>query len=147
VRRLALSGVMLAMIPWNVMGAGLLAGAAPLLTGTFGALTLGRRAGLLFAAAGACLVLSVVAFAALGLGPETVRFVPHAYPPHALAELSWGDFSRTALMRPSVMMQWLRLPTLLGLGCGLVAVLRAAYGEDEQRAAVRAAAGAAVPAW
>jgi hypothetical protein len=27
------------------------------------------------------------------------------------------------------MMQWLRLPTLLGIACGLAAILRAAYGD------------------
>jgi hypothetical protein len=146
VRRLAITGVMLAMIPWNVMGAGLLAGAAPVLTGTLGALTLGRRQGLVFAAAGASLVLSVVVFAALGLGPQTAHFVPHAYPPNALAELSWGDFSRTALMRPSPMMQWLRLPTLTGLACGLVAIVRAAFGDATERARAGARTGAAATA-
>jgi len=127
-----------AMIPWNVMGANLLTGAAPLLAGGFGALAIGRRAGLALAGGAACIVMSVVVLAALGLGPAPVHFVPHAYPPNALAELSWGDFSRSALMRPSVMMQWLRLPTFAGLACGLLAILRAAYGDTLRVPAVSA---------
>jgi Glycosyltransferase family 87 len=145
VRTLAMSALALAMIPWNVMGANLLAGAAPLLAGGFGALTIGRRAGLICAAGAACIVMSVVVLAALGLGPAPVHFVPHAYPPNALAELSWGDFSRSALMRPSGMMQWLRLPTFAGLACGLLAILRAAYG-DMLRVPAIAARSAGRPA-
>jgi hypothetical protein len=143
VRTLALSGVALAMIPWNVMGTSVLAGVAPLLAGGFGALTLGRRASLVLAVGAACIVLSVVGLAAAGLGPAQAHFVPHAYPPGALAELSWGDFSRAALMRPSVMMEWLRLPTLAGLGCGLLSIVAAAYGEAVRRAASPAPAAAA----
>ena len=51
VRTLAASGLALAMIPWNVMSASLLAGLSPVLTGAFGALTIGRRAGLAFSIA------------------------------------------------------------------------------------------------
>ena len=57
------------------------------------------------------------------------HFVARAYPPNALAELSWGDFSRVALARPSVMMQWLRIPTMAGLACGLLSIAWAAFGD------------------
>jgi Glycosyltransferase family 87 len=145
VRALAACGLAFAMVPWNVMGSTVLAGAAPLLTGTFGALTLGRRAGLVLAAGAACIGFSLLALALGGWGPASVHFVPASYPPDSLAELSWGDFSRAALMRPSLMMQWLRLPTLVGLACGLLAVARAAYGERSvARGARRARPAAAV---
>jgi hypothetical protein len=40
-------------------------------------------------------------------------------------------------MRPSLLMQWLRLPTLAGLACGLVAIVRVAYaGTAPQRARI-----------
>jgi hypothetical protein len=129
VRALAASGLGLAMIPWNVVSASLLAGLSPLLAGVFGALTVGRRAGLMFGGAAALIGLSLLALALAGLGPPPAHFVPHAYPPGALAEASWGDFSRSTLMRPSLMMQWLRIPTLLGIACGLAAIVRVAYGE------------------
>jgi len=143
VRTLASTGLALAMIPWNVMGASVLAGLAPLLAGGFGALTLGRRAGLALGVGAACVVLSVVGLAVAGFGPAPVHFVPHAYPPGALAELSWGDFSRAALMRPSAMMQWLRLPTLAGLACGLLAIVAVAYGKTVRSAALPAPAAVA----
>jgi len=149
VRALAASGLAFAMIPWNVMGSTVLAGLSPLLAGTFGALTIGRRAGLVLAVSAACIGFSLLGLALTGLGPATIDFVPKSYPPNSLAELSWGDFSRAALMRPSVMMQWLRLPTLAGLACGLLAIARAAYATrvaaDGARSA-RPAADAASPA-
>lgn len=148
VRTLAASGLALAMIPWNVMGSTVLAGLSPLLAGTFGALTVGRRAGLVFAVSAACIGFSLLALALTGLGPPHVDFVAKPYPPDSLAELSWGDFSRAALMRPSLMMQWLRLPTLAGLACGLLAIVRVAYGERSaanDRSAARAAGDAIAP--
>ena len=135
IRLPAIAGVGLAMIPWNVMGASVLAGFAPLLAAGLAGLTLGRRAGIAFALGAAAIVCSVVVLAAVGLGPAPVHFVPHAYPPDALAELSWGDFSHAALMRPSAMMQWLRLPTFAGLACGLAAIVAVAYGDALRRTA------------
>jgi hypothetical protein len=129
VRALAAGGLAFAMIPWNVMGSNVLAGLSPLVAGTFGAITIGRRAGLLFAVSAAGIGISLLVLALWGLGPAPVDFVPQAYPPNALAELSWGDFSRGVLMRPSVMMHWLRIPTMAGLACGLAAVAWAAYGD------------------
>ena len=129
VRALAAGGLALAMIPWNVMSSTVLAGLSPLLAGTFGWLTVGRRGGLVFSAGAALIGFSLLALALAGLGPPPAHFVPHAYPPGALAEASWGDFSRSTLMRPSVMMQWLRLPTLLGIACGLAAIVRVAYAD------------------
>jgi hypothetical protein len=129
VRALAAGGLALAMIPWNVMSSTVLAGLSPLLAGTFGWLTIGRRGGLVLTVVAALIGFSLLALALAGLGPPPAHFVPHAYPPGALAEASWGDFSRSTLMRPSLMMQWLRLPTLLGIACGLAAILRAAYGD------------------
>lgn len=144
VRALAAGGLALAMIPWNVMSSTVLAGLSPLLAGAFGGLTIGRRAGLVMSAAAALIGFSLLALALAGLGPPPAHFVPHAYPPGALAEASWGDFSRATLMRPSLMMQWLRLPTLLGLAGGLAAIVRAAYGDPlrERGAAPRSAAAA-----
>ena len=136
VRTLAASGLALAMIPWNVMSSTVLAGLSPLLAGTFGWLTVGRRGGLVLTVVAALIGFSLLALAFAGLGPPPAHFVPHAYPPGALAEASWGDFSRTTLMRPSLMMQWLRLPTLLGIACGLTAIVRVAYaGPLRSRAA------------
>jgi hypothetical protein len=128
VRTLAVSGVAFAMIPWNVMGSSVLAGLSPLVAGTFGAMTVGRRAGLVYAVSAAGIGFSLLLLAVWGFGPAPVHFVAQAYAPDSLAELSWGDFSRTVLMRPSIMMQWLRVPTMTGLACGLAAVAWAAFG-------------------
>jgi hypothetical protein len=127
VRTWAAGGLIFAMLPWNVLGSTLLSGCAPLLAGTLGALVLGRRAGLVAAGCAAAVVLSLLLFALVGLGPPPVHFVPRAYPPNALAELSWGDFSHLSLMRPSLMMQWLRVPTMLGLAFALAALVRIAF--------------------
>ena len=127
VRRFAATGLALAMIPWNVMGASLLAGVAPVLVGAFAALTMDRRRGLYLAAIATGICLSLLILANLGLGPAENHFVARSYPPNALAESSWGDFSRAALMRPSFMMQWLRIPTVVGLACGLCALVRVAF--------------------
>ena len=135
VRMLAASGVAFAMIPWNVMGASLLAGLSPLVAGTFGAVTVGRRAGLIYAVGAAGIGFSLLLLAVWGYGPAPVHFVAQTYAPDSLAELSWGDFSRTVLMRPSVMMQWLRVPTMTGLACGLAAVAWAAFGRRATAAA------------
>jgi hypothetical protein len=148
VRTLAASGLALAMIPWNVMSSTVLAGLSPLLAGTFGWLTVGRRGGLVLTAVAASIGFSLLALALAGLGPPPAHFVAHAYPPGALAEASWGDFSRATLMRPSLMMQWLRLPTLLGVACGLAAIVRAAYADPLRSRSARprsvpAVAGAA----
>jgi hypothetical protein len=128
VQMLAGSGLAMAMIPWNLMTGPLFAGIAPVLVGLFCMLTIGRRAGLVLSLSSAAICLSVLALAYLGVGPAQAHFVPHAYPPNALAEASWGDFSHAALMRPSLLMQWLRLPTLAGLGCGLAAIALSARG-------------------
>lgn len=112
------------MIPWNVMGTSLLAGAVPLIVGFFCAATIGRRSAAILGVASGCVVLSIFALVYLRLGPVPVAFVPRYYPPDGLAEASWGDFSRAVLMRPSILMQWLRVPTLTGLVCGLYAIVR-----------------------
>jgi Glycosyltransferase family 87 len=127
VRTWAAGGLIFAMLPWNVLGSTLLSGCAPLLAGTLGAHVLGRRAGLVAAVCAAAVVLSLLLFALVGLGPPPVHFVPRVYPGNALAELSWGDFSHLSLMRPSLMMQWLRVPTMLGLAFGLAALVRIAF--------------------
>ena len=109
VRTLAASGLGLAMIPWNVMSASLLAGLSPLLAGIFGVADdrAARGAGVR-RCRGADRALAARA-RARGARPAAGAFVPHAYPPGALAEATWGDFSRSTLMRPSLMMQWLRV--------------------------------------
>lgn len=116
------SGIALAMIPWNVMGSGALTGCAPLLVGAFAAPRIGPRAGLLLALGAAGVELSLLLLAVAGLGPSEIHFIARTYPPTALAEASWGDFSQAALMRPSFLMQWLRVPTLLGFACMLGAI-------------------------
>jgi hypothetical protein len=135
-RNLVATGLALAMIPWNVVGSSALAGISPLLVGVFSAETMGQRRGLVLAAVAAVIGFSLLAFAYLGLGPATVHFVGHPYPPHALAEESWGAFSRAALARPSFMMQWLRIPTMVGLACGLLAIVRVAYTQSAPTGAV-----------
>ena len=147
VRTLAASGLAFAMIPWNVLGSSVLAGLAPLVAGTFGAATIGRRAGLVFALCAAGIGFSLLVLGVLGLGPAPVHFVAQNYAPSALAEVSWGDFSRGVLMRPSPMMHWLRVPTMTGLACGLAAVAWAARGNAVRagRAPLRAPVSAAVP--
>lgn len=122
VQTLAGAGLALAMIPWNLMTGAVFAGLAPILVGVFCMLTIGRRAGVVLSILTAGICLSVLALAYLGLGPSQAHFIPHTYPPSALAESSWSDFSRAALMRPSLLMQWLRVPTFTGLGCGLAAI-------------------------
>jgi hypothetical protein len=128
VQTLAGAGLAFAMIPWNLMTGPFFAGIAPLIVGTFCMLTIGRRAGVALAASAAAMCCSAVGLAYLGLGPSPAHLIPHGYPPGALAEASWGDFSRAALMRPSFLMQWLRVPTLAGLGCGLAAIAWSARG-------------------
>lgn len=125
-RALATTGVALAMIPWNVVGGGVLAGAVPLLVGAFAAERIGRRAGLALATASGGIVLSVLVLALAGFGPAEAHVVAGAYPPDALAEASWGDFSRAALMRSSLLTQWLRVPIFAGLACVLLALTGAA---------------------
>lgn len=124
IRLAAASGLALVMIPWNVMGTTLLAGAIPILVGAFCAMTTSRRTGIALTVFSGCVVISIYVLIYLGFGPAEHTFVAHRYATGTLAETSWGDFSRTALGRPSVLMQWLRVPTLTGLVCGLVAIVR-----------------------
>ena len=72
------------------------------------------------------IVLSVLVLALAGFGPAEAHVVAGAYPPDALAEASWGDFSRAALMRSSLLTQWLRVPIFAGLACVLLALTGAA---------------------
>jgi Glycosyltransferase family 87 len=140
VRALATAGLALAMIPWNVMSTSLLVGASPLLAGAFAGMLLGPRRGIYFAAAAALIGFAFLALASAGYGPPLIAFTPHPSSPEALAEVSWGDFSHAILMRSSVMMQWLRLPTLLGLAAGLLAIARIAFPADARaNVAARAA--------
>ncbi|HEY4439271.1 MAG TPA: glycosyltransferase family 87 protein [Candidatus Elarobacter sp.] len=127
VRTLAATGLALAMIPWNVMSSSPLAGLSPILVGTFSGITLGRTRGLVLACVAAGIGLSLLALVLLGFGPPHVDFVAVPHPASALAEESWGEFSRATMMRPSLLMQWLRVPTVVGLACGLAALIRAAY--------------------
>jgi hypothetical protein len=124
-RPAAATGLALVMIPWNVMGTTLLAGAIPILVGAFCAATTSRRSGVMLTIFSGCVVGSIFLLIYLGLGPPANHaFVPHHYPVDGLAETSWGDFSNAGLGRPSILMQWLRIPTLTGLVCGLVAIVR-----------------------
>lgn len=134
VRALAVTGLCAAMIPWNVMSAAPIAGLSPLLVGALAAMRLGRRAGLWMALGAAAIGFSVLLLAVLGFGPSEAHFVAGRYPAGALAETSWGDFSRSALIRGSLLMQWLRIPTLAGLGCALFAVARVAFTHQPPRA-------------
>jgi hypothetical protein len=137
-RNLAATAVTLVMIPWNVLSASVMTGFTPLLVGWFARTTMGARRGLVMTAIAAFIALSLLALAKAGFGPGDSHFVAHAHPPGALAESSWGDFSQAVLARPSLLLQWLRMPVLAGLALGLVAITRAAFAPDEARA-VRAA--------
>jgi hypothetical protein len=127
VRTLAATGLTLAMIPWNVVSASVLTGFTPLLVGWFARATLGGRRGLAMVGIATAIALSVLALAWAGFGPGDTHAVAHAYPPNALAEESWGPFSRAYLERSSLLFAWLRVPVLVGLGLGLIAVTRAAF--------------------
>jgi hypothetical protein len=127
VRTLAATGITFAMVPWNVMTSSLLTGFTPLLVGAFAFVTMGKRRGLLCAMIAATIAISVLLFALAGFGPVPTQFVAKWFPPTALAESSWGDFSREMLSRPSFLLQWLRLPTIAGLALGLFATSRAAF--------------------
>ena len=130
VRRVGATGVTLTMIPWNVMSSSLLTGFTPVLVGAFARLTLGERRGLILTALAGVIAVSLLVLALSGFGPATTHFVARSFPSDSLAENSWGDFSRVALARPSLLLQWLRLPTLIGLALGLFAITRAAFAES-----------------
>jgi hypothetical protein len=127
-RNLAATAVTFVMIPWNVMSASMITGFTPLVVGWFARATMGARRGLVLTVIAAFIAISVLALALAGFGPGPTPFAAHVYPPDALAERSWGDFSRAVLARPSVLLQWLRIPILAGLAMGLVAITRAAFG-------------------
>jgi hypothetical protein len=131
VRTVAATGITLAMIPWNVLSSSLMTGFTPILVGGFARVTMGARRGLVLTAIAAAIAVSLLVLALTGFGPPPVHFVARSFPPNVLAENSWGDFSREALARPSLLLQWLRLPTLVGLALGLFAMTRAAFGEPE----------------
>ena len=86
-----------------------------------------ERRGRVLTLAAAAISLSVLVLALTGFGPGATHFVAAVYPPNALAERSWGDFSRAILARPSVLMQWVRVPVLTGLALGLTAITRSAF--------------------
>jgi hypothetical protein len=130
-RRSAATAVTFVMIPWNIMSGSVLTGFTPVLVGWLAHTTMGARRGLVLAVIAAVIAVSVLALALAGAGPGTTHFVPRAYPPNALAEESWGAFSRAVLERPSLLMQWLRVPVLVGLALGLVAITRAAFGHPQ----------------
>jgi hypothetical protein len=125
-RNMAATAVALVMIPWNVMSASVMTGFIPLLIGWFARATMGARRGLVLTGVAALIAVSVLALALAGAGPPDTHFVARSYPPGALAESSWGDFSRAVLARPSVLLQWLRIPVLAGLAIGLITITRAA---------------------
>jgi hypothetical protein len=130
-RNLAATGIVFAMIPWNVMSASVMTGATPLLVGAFARATMETRRALVLTMIAALIALSLLALALAGFGPGDAHFVARSYPPGALAENSWGDFSHAVLARPSVLLQWLRVPIIAGLAMGLVAITRAAFGRTE----------------
>jgi hypothetical protein len=130
-QNLAATAIALVMIPWTVVSASVMTGFTPLLVGWFARATMGPRRGLVLTAIAAAIAVSVLAQALAGFGPAETHFVARSYPPGALAEDSWGDFSRSELARPSLLLQWLRIPALTGLALGLVAITRAAYARTE----------------
>jgi hypothetical protein len=115
------------MIPWNLLSASVLTGCTPIIVGWFARATMGAQRGLILTAIAAVIALSVLALALAGFGPGVDHFVAHAYPPTALAEESWGNFSRAVLARPSPLIQWLRVPVVAGLALALAAVTQAAF--------------------
>ena len=126
-RNLAATGITLAMVPWSAVSASVMTGFTPLLVGWFAYITMGPRRGLVLTVIAMGIAISVLALALAGFGPGDAHFVARTYPPDALAEASWGAFSRSVLARPSVLMQWIRVPVLAGLAMGLIALTRAAY--------------------
>ncbi len=134
-RNLAATGITLMMIPWNVISASVMTGFTPLLVGAFARATMGARRGLVLTAIAGVIAVSVLALALAGFGPHDTPFIAHAYPPGALAENSWGDFSREVLARPSLLLQWLRIPVLTGLAIGLLAITGAAFTHPASAAA------------
>jgi hypothetical protein len=129
-RNLSATGMSLAMIPWNMMSSSVMTGFTPLLVGWFARSTMGARRGLVLTVIAAIIAISVLALALDGMGPGDSHYVVRSYPPGALAEQSWGDFSRAVLARQSLLMQWIRLPVLVGLALGLLALTRAAVGDS-----------------
>jgi hypothetical protein len=130
-RNLTATALTLVIIPWNVVSATVMTGFIPLLVGWFARATMGARRGLVLTGVAGLIAVSVLALAWAGFGPGDTHYVAHAYPPDALAEQSWGDFSRAVLARPSLLLQWLRVPVLVGLGLGLFAITRATFGATE----------------
>jgi hypothetical protein len=139
-RSLTATAVTFTMIPWNVLSASVMTGFTPLLVGWFARTTMNARRGLILTTIAALIALSVLALALAGFGPGNTDFVARAYPPGALAESSWGGFSRAVLARPSLLLQWLRIPVLAGLALGLYAIAKAAFGDSacESKATVAA---------
>jgi hypothetical protein len=127
VRNLAATGLTFAMIPWNLLSGSVLTGFTPFVVGWFAHATMGARRGLILTSVAAVIALSVLVLALAGFGPGNDHFVPHAYSPNALAEESWGNFSRAVLARPSPLIQWLRVPIIAGLALALIAVTQAAF--------------------
>jgi hypothetical protein len=128
VRNVTGVGMTFTMIPWNVLSASVMTGFTPFLVGIFGRAMLGARRGLILTLVAAAIALSVLVLAVKGLETPTVTFVGKAYPPNALAEASWAPFSHAVLGHYSVLMQLLRIPTLVGLALGLTGTVMAAFG-------------------
>jgi hypothetical protein len=144
VRTLAATGITFAMIPWNIMSSAPMAGCFPILVGAFAAATMGRRRGLQLTAISAGIALSLIVCALIGLGPADAHFTVTASAPGAIAETSWGPFSQQMLSKTSVLMDWLRVPTIAGLALGLYAMTNAAFAGSEDAARNRLKATVAV---
>jgi hypothetical protein len=128
-RALAGGGIAAAMLPWDTIVAPALVAMWMLIAGGFGRFAFGPRWALVPTLAAAAFVIgtSLAAFLWPALGAGGAPFVAHPYPPDALAEVSWADFSRQELSRSSPLLLWLRAPTILGIACGLAAIARFAF--------------------
>jgi hypothetical protein len=130
VRTLAGAGIAAAMLPWDTIVAPGLVGMWMVIAGVFGRSAFGMRGGVLLTLVVAAFAIgtSLVAFLWPSLGAGGAPFVAHPYPPGALAEMSWADFSRQELSRSSPLLLCLRAPTILGVACGLIAIARFGFG-------------------
>jgi hypothetical protein len=143
VRGLAAGALVAAMLPWATIVAPALIGSWTLIAGGFGRFAFGARPALLIAltVAGFAVGTSLVAFLWPALGAGAAPFVAHHYPPDALAEVSWADFSRQELSRSSPLLLWLRMPTIIGVACGLAAIAFSALAPKRELFRARAILG------
>ncbi|BDE07001.1 hypothetical protein WPS_22770 [Vulcanimicrobium alpinum] len=128
-RSIAGGGLVAAMLPWDTIIAPFLIGVWTMLAAIVGRFVYGPRPALWLAAGTALFAvgISLAAFLHPALGGGASYFTPHPYPPDGLAETSWSNYSRQVLSRTSPLFMIMRMPTVLGLLAGIVAIGGAAF--------------------